>query len=293
MTLPHDDAPFPTLTGEEKQALSDRYGLEGRWIELGPQGWVHRVYRVGEAVVRLPRNHPECICDTLTEAVALEALQGFNFPTPRLIAFDDRRDLLPVPFQIVEYFNGRPVEDLSQVPPALPAMIGSLLATLHRDVVHVPDPNGWLDDVDLEETSSELARACDRRLLSESQKSWSEKVIHAVSPHLKSEQESVFVHNDVHELNILVGEVGTVLIDWGDAGWGDPAHDFSTLPPAWITGALQSYETVRPLSDSVRARIMWNQLGLALRKMQEPGLKRERAYARLKELQRAGEAWFK
>ena len=88
------------------KAISERHQLQGDWILLGPSGEVHAVFRVGDAVVRIPFDDPDCTCDTLTEAVALMGLDSIGFPTPRLLAFDNERDLVPVPYCITEFAPG-------------------------------------------------------------------------------------------------------------------------------------------------------------------------------------------
>jgi hypothetical protein len=58
-------------------------------------------------------------------------------------------------------------------------------------------------------------------------------------------------------------------IDWGDAGWGDPALDFAALPIDGMTIALEAYEEIAPdiLGDGVEARILWARLADALERM--------------------------
>ena len=46
------------------------------------------------------------------------------------------------------------------------------------------------------------------------------------------------------------------LIDWGDAGFGDPAYDFRSLPMQSIEVALRGYREVRGDDPTLEARIV-------------------------------------
>jgi aminoglycoside phosphotransferase (APT) family kinase protein len=65
------------------------------------------------------------------------------------------------------------------------------------------------------------------------------------------------VHDDVKPDNVMVDRHGRVhLIDWGDAGFGDPAHDFQSLPMTSIDGALRGYRATRHEDPTLEARIV-------------------------------------
>ena len=75
-----------------------------------------------------------------------------------------------------------------------------------------------------------------------------------------------FLHNDLHEWNIMCTLEGKLLalIDWGDAGWGDPTLDFGTIPLDAVSVVLEGYETTERLGDYAEARIVWDHLQNAL-----------------------------
>ena len=72
------------------------------------------------------------------------------------------------------------------------------------------------------------------------------------------------IHDDVHAMNIMCSSSGELLalIDWGDAGWGDPALDFAAIPFDDVPSALEGYEVEAPglLGRDPEARIAWNKL---------------------------------
>jgi aminoglycoside phosphotransferase (APT) family kinase protein len=54
------------------------------------------------------------------------------------------------------------------------------------------------------------------------------------------------------------------LIDWGDAGWGDPTLDFAAVPLDSISAALEGYDQTERLGGYPEARIIWDHLHNAL-----------------------------
>src|SRR5687768_6229527 len=149
---PWDDAPFPDLTEAELAAIIDRHdlGVGQQQIQRLPStGVVHTVYGLGDRfVLRVPKPIPDAIGDTLTESVAAPIAHRAGVRTPRLVAFDDDRDILAVPYTVFERWNGAGLVQLGDAADrvALWHAVGHDLATLHRGVVDCPDPNGWLDD---------------------------------------------------------------------------------------------------------------------------------------------------
>jgi aminoglycoside phosphotransferase (APT) family kinase protein len=74
-------------------------------------------------------------------------------------------------------------------------------------------------------------------------------------------------------MNVLSSPQGSLLsiIDWGDAGWGDPAMDFAWMPLEAVPLALGGYMETAPelLGKDVRSRIAWDRLYAALNTMAE------------------------
>ncbi len=82
----------------------------------------------------------------------------------------------------------------------------------------------------------------------------------------QSEAPGCFLHSDLHDRNILCGASGglLVLIDWGDAGWGDPGLEFAAAPLDALHSMLKGYGARERLGRQWKARLVWDQFMQAL-----------------------------
>ena len=121
--------------------------------------------------------------------------------------------------------------------------VGRQLARLHTTVTACADPNGWLDRTahpDYEQLRA-LAVASAPRLGADGAEivEWVETIEAALS----AKAARCFLHYDVHDMNLMCGRDGSLMaiIDWGDAGWGDPALELSEVPVRAIPYVLDAY----------------------------------------------------
>lgn len=110
---------------------------------------MHSVYALGaHLVLRVPKNHVEAIADIYTGSLAAPVVAAAGVRTPRLVAFDDHRDIAPVPLSIFERAQGDPLVSLGAHPEDLAPLwmeVGRDLAVLHHGVTVCDDPAGRLD----------------------------------------------------------------------------------------------------------------------------------------------------
>jgi aminoglycoside phosphotransferase (APT) family kinase protein len=248
------------------------HGVQGPWETLPVTGIANRIYATSEVVLRIATDHPEAVEDARTESVAAPVARAAGVPVPRLLAFDDSRSLVDRPYSIWERIHG---ETLGLLPPDLGIQretwnaVGRHLAVLHNRVRECPDPNGWLDrpdrDLDLAERVAQLASAASIDTATAKE---IERWIDALTLAVGSTMKRCFLHNDVHAMNLMCGRNGSLLaiIDWGDAGWGDPALEFAQIPLAAVPSVMTGYELEAPglLGDLPEARIIWDKLDYAL-----------------------------
>jgi aminoglycoside phosphotransferase (APT) family kinase protein len=245
------------------------HGCAAPWVALEATGLANRIYATDAVVLRVATNHPDAVPDARTESVAAPAARAAGIRTPRLLAFDDSRVLIDRPFTLWERVHG-----LTLGRTALPVRqreqvwhdIGRELARLHDAIRVCPDPQGYLDtpgyEPDLEPVVDRLvsAGAAPPAVTREIR-----VLLERLAPHVRAGSQSrCFVHNDLHEMNVMCSPDGRLLalLDWGDAGWGDPVLDFVAVPLDLLPAALAGYgEANRArLGPFPEARIAWARL---------------------------------
>jgi aminoglycoside phosphotransferase (APT) family kinase protein len=249
-----------------------RYRFAGPWTELTNTGVVNRVYATREVVVRIATDHPDGVRDARTESIAAPAARAVGVMTPRLIVFDDSRELIDRPFSIWERVDGETLGLLAaESTPRKDtwASVGRQLAILHTRLKSCPDPDGYLDEhprrYDLRDLLDALLsrQRIDKRLASRTR-----ALIEEMDPFVRTQGADCFLHNDLQPMNIMCTAQGELLaiIDWGDAGWGDPTRDFAAIPLEAIPFVLEGYSPDAPglLGSASHARMMWDKLRAAM-----------------------------
>lgn len=266
---------FLAVSPEVCRAITARHGLPDCAPTRLPQiGVINAIYLLGETfVLRVPRDYPGCVAQARIEAVAAPAARSAGVRTPRLVAYDDACDLLPVPYLIAERVHGETLGLLDLPPGETPRAwreVGRDLARLHTGVA----PDGA---VGLLRTERPMA---DPRALAEERAGdgwftalevrWLTAWLDRLAPAATQPVPNRFLHLDVQATNVLVAP-GTrdyvALLDWGCAGWGDPAWDFFGMPLRAVPYLLEGHRAVAPLDgdDTAEARILWRHLHAALR----------------------------
>ncbi len=261
-----EDAPDPINT------IREVCGMSGSWYRLESTGLANRIYATRDVVVRIATDHEEAFSDARTESVAAPVAHAAGLLTPRLLVFDDSRQLLDRPYSVWERVNGKTLGRLSPDPHSMSdtwRQVGSQLALLHVRVKQCDDPNGYLDkperNLSLDCVLEKLASTgnISRTLAKEISLLIDE--LHSV---VLKEAKSCFLHNDLHDMNIMCTRGGQLmaLIDWGDAGWGDPTIEFAQIPLPALPYVLEGYREVAPdlLGGTPEARIIWDKLDYAM-----------------------------
>ena len=208
------------------------------------EGVANAVWFCGSVVVRVCKDI-EYLSDSYTEAIASPVAFEAGVLTPRMLAFDDSRTLAPMPYTIFERVKGRSLSQLDTLddPDQLYASFGRELKKLHNGVHAVNDPLGHLDSPWF--TNPHTTVAQHQEAVPEVVQKW-------LFPFGAEDFDTTcdakaFVHQDLHPENILVHDGRlAALIDWGDAGWGDPASDFRYVPARFMAAALDAYQSDDP-----------------------------------------------
>jgi aminoglycoside phosphotransferase (APT) family kinase protein len=250
------------------EAMFARHRVSGPWMGLPSTGLANRIFATPDVVLRVATDHPDGVVDARTESVAAPVVRAAGILTPRLIAFDDTRTLVQRPFSLWERVHGETLGLTSLTPGQTGDVwraVGRELARLHLRVRECADPDGYLDEPARDqEVASALRRLVDAKKLDVQAARRVERLTEELRPSIEERLETRFIHDDIHPMNIMCSADGELLaiIDWGDAGCGDPTLDFAAIPFDAIRPALEGYETEAPgcLGASPAVRVAWNKL---------------------------------
>jgi aminoglycoside phosphotransferase (APT) family kinase protein len=257
------------------------HGIRGPWARLPTTGLANRVYATRDVVLRIATDHPDAIPDARTESIAAPVAHIAGVRTPRLIAFDDSRAIIDRPLSLWERIRGETL-GLAKLDrrqhECVWHEVGRELDLLHSNVHACADPRGYLDTPGYEPNlAPTVARLVDAGRVSAKDAADIEHVLLELAPFVfDADQSRCFVHNDLHEMNVMCTSAGGLLaiIDWGDAGWGDPALDFAAIPLDAIPAALEGYgpDGRARLGLAYKARIVWTKLHDAMDDaLEQPG----------------------
>jgi aminoglycoside phosphotransferase (APT) family kinase protein len=258
---------LPQISATILQSIARRYGLEERpFLRLPSSGTINTIYALGrDLVLRVPCNTAEGLADTFTESVAVPVAVQAGVHTPALVIFDESCTLLDVPFGIYERVYGVPLPQFNSDPAMGAAAyrgLGRDMALLHSRVLDCPDPLGRLDIPGMEDPRPNLLAGVAGGTISLADAVIVAGWLDHLAPFQEASPSRMFLHNDIHPNNILVHpDTGdyVALLDWGDAGWGDPIVDFTMLPLRSIPFVLEGYREVAllPVDEMAEARILW------------------------------------
>jgi aminoglycoside phosphotransferase (APT) family kinase protein len=229
-----------------------RHGIHEPAEPMASQGMINDVYAVGASLVLRVSRSEEYEEDARTEAVAAPAAFAAGIMTPELLIFDDSRQDLPFTFTV---YRRAPGQDLASIDPddsRLPhvyQMVGEQLKVVHHSVKSIPDPRNWLDIPELPTPAARLAQAQEAHRIDAMNARWLTKWINHLVKAPPHQGAPIFLHNDLHAGNTMVEPHSlnlTGLIDWGDAGWGDPAIDFQRFPAWALPWVLEGYGSHDP-----------------------------------------------
>jgi aminoglycoside phosphotransferase (APT) family kinase protein len=272
MTSVHLPA-FPALSDQTFEAIAQRHGIHHQRVRRLPErGIFNAIFALGELhVVRIPRDHPAHLAALVREVGIVPAARQAGVHTPELVAFDDACDLLSVPYIVYERVRGRDLARLRLEPPAAANVwrdLGADLARLHYGVDlgdALPDHEPVADPRDLVE------RRASGGWFTASEARWLTAWLDRLAQCTPSTPPRRCLHGDSQATNVMVrlrnGQPGYIaVIDWGSAGWGDPAFDFAGVPLRAVPHMLAGYRTIKPVDDdqSAEARILWRHLQLAM-----------------------------
>lgn len=260
----------PTVTPDVAARVCARHGLPP--LSVTPMtnvGMNNVIFALGDDVVlRVARNFEPIFESVRKEAVVAPFARRAGVRTPRLLAFDDSRDVLPVPYTLYERAPGETLELVAPAPEGVPDVwraVGRELARLHAaepgeeeaalafEAFEVPTPH------DLAQEGRFTAREAE----------WLSRWLANLDA--ASEPASPRVcHGDVQASNVMISNGAfSALLDWGSCGVGDPAVDFGGAPLTAAAFMIEGYREVAH-DETLEARVLRRHLHLALYLLRRP-----------------------
>jgi aminoglycoside phosphotransferase (APT) family kinase protein len=296
----------------EQVITVDQLGAIAAWLGIPapgtvPEPWVgaaSRVYPLGDIVVKVPFDRLDTIEAVTTDAVISPYVHTLGVRAAELVAFDESREIVPLPFAIFRRIDGAITLDPALRDDATRAAwedVGRQLARVHavtdREPVPIAlrefrqsaevDPRPWVDEL------------LEREVLSGADAAWLRALLESIAPMALADVPLALCHGDVNAANVLVhSETGQfrALIDWAGAGWLDPVWDFAGVSLDVVPWLLVGHREVAPLPEdaTAEARIVWCQAQTrlhAVRGASDSGNVREMTELHVESLRRCARAF--
>ncbi|PKM58459.1 MAG: hypothetical protein CVU98_00785 [Firmicutes bacterium HGW-Firmicutes-3] len=244
------------------------------FVKLTTHGIANEIYATPNFILRIPTDHPEANSDAYTESVAAPLAKLNGIKTPKLICFDDSFSIINKTYSIWERVHGLTLGEIDNYLQYSNTWreIGFEIGKLHINIKNCDDPNGWLDNP---ETFREYTKETMIKSLSNSDLN-STYILGFIEKKYTNDiysYKKCFVHGDTNEFNFLCNENDQLLsvIDWGDAGWGDPAIDFYMIPIEVIDNVLDGYSEIAGINIDYRFiyRIIFDKIWAAIEQNQD------------------------
>lgn len=229
------------LEGEAlASAILKENGFSSEEVSRSPhEGIVNEVWMTREHVVRINKD-PELIEDCFTEAVAAPAAWKAGALTPQPLFFSGGDKLTSRPYSIFVRSQG---VNLATAPPLVDPegfyrSLAREIRVVHQMILTAADPEERLDPAWLVTVDDIRDKAVNPACLGFTSRA------NDLAEALDGPQWPgfAFCHQDLHPENILADEGRlTAILDWGDAGWGDPACDLRFIPARHMKAAWEAY----------------------------------------------------
>ncbi len=265
--------PFPDIQPATLRQIAIRHGLPDRAIGRMPEiGIFNALYSIDDRyVLRIPRQQKAFIAASRKESLVVPAARAAGVRTPELLVFDNQLDLLPVPYSIYMGVQGRTfglIEIDHARESAVWYEVGRDLARLHQGVT-ATGPLGKLLLEELPDPRELPSLLAELGYFSKNEARWFRDWLEILAPNALGNYPRCLLHGDVQATNIIVDTTPityAAILDWGAAGWGDPAWDFAGMPLRAVPAMLDGYCNISAIADleSFVARILWRQIQLAL-----------------------------
>jgi len=248
------------------------------------EGSVNHTRLCGAVCIKLLKDW-ENVSDVYCELVATPAVRKIGALVPELLAFDESSDLHPGPVVLWERGEGEALGNLTEVEDLQRVYVEltEQARLWHEQLREIDDPNSWLDDPEPGDPTESFALSLDR--MEASTRAWCERTFTRLSE--AKPGPDAFGNWDLHAHNVLIKNHRlSMILDWGDAGFGDPILNFTSFPAEFLPRVVEAFGVPDP--DFV-GRLIREVLCYALNAYNTPdwpnlrhkGMKRWRSFERL------------
>lgn len=266
---------------DDVRRIAARHGITGDIALLPNSGMVNEAWSVGNCVVRILKddeNSEEALQEPKREAAVVPLAREAGIRTPELVAVDFDCDIVPLPYTIYRRAEGALLGHLDIEPESCTHVyreLGREIALLQsvqvpEEVLRLLRKGQALDGV--EQVGKALAAGKITREEAAEISGWFARLEEGFG----EPEKPCLLHSDIHPWNLFVHRRGSAnlelaaIIDWGDAGYEEPAVEFSSMPICAVQPMLEGFvEAGGCVGEGLIQRSLHAGLGLALWEVRE------------------------
>jgi len=242
---------------------------------MAASGMVNEAWLLdGRYVLRITVNE-DGVDEAAREAWVVPLVRSAGILSPELIVEDSTRSVVEFPYTIYARAEGELLGHLESDPSSFSRAyceLGREIASLHAIEITEELRRGLRESFTYADYSK-VAETLDAGKINHSEAREIEKWIETLTNLISDRSRRAFLHQDIHPWNILVHPTTkalTAIIDWGDAAWGDPAGEFSSMPLVAMPTMFSGYvEAGGHIDEGMRARALLLGLGLQMWELRE------------------------
>ena len=254
---------------------SAAHGIGGRAELMAASGMVNEAWMLDDRFVLRITILEDAADEADREAWVVPIARAAGVRSPELIVADTSRSLVEFPYTIYERAMGELLGHLPSDPAEfLPTYreLGREMALLHT--IEIPEddrPRLHKSFTYVDIAKVVKMRECGK--INAVEACEIENWIVRLNELIGDRSRRAFLHQDIHPWNLFVDPETkqlTAIIDWGDAAWGDPAGEFSSMPLTAMPEMFVGYEEAGGIIDeSMKARALIFGLGLEMWELRE------------------------
>jgi len=264
--------PVPIETVER---IAAAHQITGRCELMAASGMVNEAWMLdGRFVLRITIIE-EAFEEADREAWVVPLVRSAGIRSPELIVADSSRELVEFPYTIYERAKGELLGHLeigvTEFSPVY-RELGREMAVLHQIEITEKQRSGLRDTFTYAD-HAKIEKTLECGKINEAEAREIADWIARLEGAINDRSRRAFIHQDIHPWNVFVDpdrKELAAIIDWGDAAWGDPAGEFSSMPLVSMLDIFAGYEEAGGfIDDCMKARAILLGLGLELWELRE------------------------